>query len=78
MFVLKTSCTTNTPWIHDRFRKSIKFFKLKPFSHFYGIYNEHNVALPEIAMRIHQRAVVNRGATFDGEIDALGGIHSRD
>ena len=23
-------------------------------------------------------AVVNRGATFDGEIDALGGIHSRD
>ncbi len=23
-------------------------------------------------------AVVNRGATFDGEIDALGGSHSRD
>ena len=22
-------------------------------------------------------AVVNRGATFDGEIDVLGGIHSR-
>ena len=61
MFVLKTSCTTNTPWIHDRFRKSIKFFKLKPFSHFYGIYNEHNVALPKIAMSIQPKGVYNYG-----------------